>query len=220
MKVKLSSLVKLTEEKTIEGLAALPRVTRNGRFYSPKALEALDGSHVPLLWRHLGTPENVGDKIPADAIIGQATLTWNRALQQLQFKGQVKDEFAQALKQVGNLGASIGAHYKPETFHLSNGETINAATNLVIEELSLTPAASMPETYVKGLEEFIPDETACSKAAEDTADGDAEDMQVCPNCKGSGKVKKAEEEQEDKSLEGLDEASRIKYLVATGRLES
>lgn len=159
-KVKITSFSKLTESK-IEGIAAIPRVSRNGRFYPPESLAALDGKIVPILWAHQGTPMKVGDQIPQDKIIGQATVHWDSFMQQLKYEGKVEEQYSSILKQYPELGVSIGAHYRNNHFCVKGGSCYDMATDLIFEEISLTPAAGMPETTVKLVEMVEPSVKQC-----------------------------------------------------------
>lgn len=142
---------KLTESK-IGGVAAFPRLSRNGRFYPPSALAKLSGMTVPMLWAHNGTPEEKFDQIPADKIIGEATVHWDSEMQQLKYEGKVKEEYSDFVKKYADqLQVSIGAHYTARRM-CTGLECFEAATDLHFEEISLTPAAGMPETNVKLIE--------------------------------------------------------------------
>src|SRR5574341_60133 len=152
MKLLIESKVKITEGLgRIEGIAAIPRVSRNGRVYPPEELAKLDGATVPIIWAHSGTPESVNDAIPSNKIIGTMTLTWDKTLEQLKYTGTVADAYIPIIKTTEGLGVSIGAHSR-----VSRVCTMRACYDMVrdirIEEASLTPAPGMPETTVKLIE--------------------------------------------------------------------
>jgi hypothetical protein len=147
--IKINSVAKLTESK-IEGIAAIPRVSLNGRLYLPDDLARLHETIVPLLWAHQGTPERVGESVPSNKIIGKATVTWDSEKMQLKYAGEVYPEYKQLLE-IKELGVSIGAHYVPKMV-CGVGACYEMATNLILEEISLTPSPGMPETSVKLIE--------------------------------------------------------------------
>lgn len=127
----------------IEGIAAIPRFSMNKRYYPARELAKLDGKTVPILWMHEGTPENVGDKIPEDKIIGEATVYWREDLQQLWYQGKVEEEYSWTVQLA--KGVSMGAHYTRDLLF---------STNLILEEISLVIDAGIPETTVKVVEEY------------------------------------------------------------------
>lgn len=196
--IEFHGLVKLTESK-ITGVAAFPRLSRNGRFYPPSELAKLDGRTVPILWAHQGTPEQKTDPIPEDKIIGQATVHWDSDLQQLKYEGKIKEEYAGFVKKYADkLQVSLGAHYRPQRV-CTGADCFEAATNLHFEEISLTPSAGMPETDVKVVESAV---SPCEH---------------CEHNKLLEEYKKATESKEEDPLAGLDPASRIKIQQAMKR---
>ena len=119
----------------VVGVAAVEGWSRNGLYYPKERLVELHGHRVPMLWCHEGTPENRGDKIPEDKIIGHCTVYWNGKV--LLYAGEVEDEFSWCVKQA--KGASIGAHYQQDLLFVGK---------IYLEEVSLVLEAGIAATTV------------------------------------------------------------------------
>jgi hypothetical protein len=139
---------KATESRKLSGIAAIPRVSLNGRLYLPEDLLANDGVTTPLLWHHDGTPSKLGEAIPHDKIIGKIAYKFDPAKQQLLYEATLDND---TLPLDETYGVSIGAFYNAD--HVC-GSTYcyEVAKNLRIVEGSLVPNPGIPETSVKIIE--------------------------------------------------------------------
>jgi hypothetical protein len=134
----------------ITGIAAIPRVSINGRLYLPEDLQRNDGVTTPLLWQHDGTPLKSTDAIPQDKIIGTITYKYDPLKQQLLYDAVVQE----GVPVSDGMGISIGAFYNKQ--HVCGSKyCYEIAKNLRIVEGSLTNHAGMPETTVKLVEHTV-----------------------------------------------------------------
>lgn len=109
--------------------------SKNKRYYPAEELSKLHGKQVPLLWMHEGTPQEAGDTIPEDKIIGHCTVYWKGSY--LLYVGKVKEEFSWCVSLA--KGASIGAHFKQDLLFV---------TDIHLEEVSLVLDAGIPAATV------------------------------------------------------------------------
>jgi hypothetical protein len=149
--VTITSEAKAIEgTQKITGIAAIPRVSRNGRLYLPEDLQRNDGVTTPLLWQHDGTPLKPTDAIPADKIIGTITYRYDPLKQQLLYDAVVHE----GVPLTDGLGISLGAFYNKQ--HVCGSKyCYEIAKNLRIVESSLVMQPGMPETTVKLVEHVV-----------------------------------------------------------------
>ena len=83
----------------IEGILAVPQISRNKAFYFPQELAKGNGMTVPLRWEHI--KENGG-------IIGESTLTWDEARLQLTYKALVNNPAVEELLRKQKFQTSLG----------------------------------------------------------------------------------------------------------------
>jgi len=86
IKLIIESYGTVNEQAQITGIAAVPRISRNGNLYTKTELQRADGVRVPLNWEH-----------DSSKVIGAATFRYNRELEQLFYEATVTDEATAAL---------------------------------------------------------------------------------------------------------------------------
>lgn len=130
--------------KEISGIAIFPRLSENDVFYWPQELKKFDGVTVPLRWNHIQTPE---------AIIGEATFTYNEDDRQVLYTATITNPDVQKEVDKGIYKVSIGASIKEDDFIChKDGQCAEAPILNVPEELSIVADPGIPESSLDILE--------------------------------------------------------------------
>ena len=145
IKLIIESLGTVSEQAQITGIAAVPRISRNGNLYTKTELERADGVRVPLNWEH-----------NSDKVIGHATFRYNPELEQLFYEATVTDESTAALVRNKKLFTSIEADVR-DVQQICNGprDCFAMPVGLEFRALALTEMPGIPETTVTVTEKFI-----------------------------------------------------------------
>ena len=114
-------------ENHVSGVLAIPTVSRNSNFYLPAELARQHGKRIPIYLDHedLETRYNeYGERIPTGRLNpmkprGEALLSWNPTLNQLQYDGDVWDTEAIQKAQSGQYSkvSLAGDPQSVEPFH-------------------------------------------------------------------------------------------------------
>jgi hypothetical protein len=137
-------------EQKIDGILAIPRISRNGSLYLPEELAKADGKVVPILWNHEGSPADDCSQInPAD-VIGTMLLTWDADLMQLKYQADLYKELPTEIP----LHTSLGAFFEYEDHVCGSQRCYSVPRGLQFVEASITPTPGIPETTVNIRESF------------------------------------------------------------------
>jgi len=141
----LESYATVNEQAKITGIAATPRISRNGILYTKAELERADGMTVPLNWEHDGSK-----------VIGTATYSYNPQLEQLFYSATVTDEGTASLIKNKQLFTSIEAEVA-DIQSICNGpqDCFQMPIGLNFIALALTENPGIPETTVRITERFV-----------------------------------------------------------------
>lgn len=130
--------------KEISGIAIFPRLSENDVFYWPQELQKFHNRTVPLRWNHIQTDE---------AIIGEATFTYDDENRQVMYRATVTDPVAQKEIDKGFYKVSIGASVAEDDFIChKDGNCVDAPILNVPEELSIVANPGIPESSLDILE--------------------------------------------------------------------
>jgi len=132
----------------IEGICAVPCRSRNGVYYPANELAQLDGSRVPIMYSHIGSPYDKGVKIADVLTVGSAETYWKKEEQELWYEGKIKEQYSTLLYRMPNLRVSIGAHYTELR------AVPKVATKIILEEISLTTTPAITAVTLKIVESF------------------------------------------------------------------
>lgn len=138
MKVNLESFARIDESARIQGVALIPRISRNHNLYTKEELKRFNGVTVPLNWEH--NPEKV---------IGEVTFFYNSENETVYYEGNITDPSASILAKNKTLYTSIEA--TPTSVQkICNGATdcFSMPYGLIPEGLALTETPGVPETSV------------------------------------------------------------------------
>ena len=137
--------MKTTVEDTgrISGLLAIPRISRNGRFYLPEELEKANGLTVPVFWDHRDT----------ETPIGSVNLKYDPDNMTVTYEGTVTQATIDTIKAIGKVYTSLGATYEndpnDEGQHVCGNQACYfVPRGLTWKEMSLVTDAGIPETTV------------------------------------------------------------------------
>lgn len=145
---------KVQETATIQGIAASPRISRNGNLYLPEELERADGVTVPLKYEHM-----------PDVIVGKVTYEYDKDMMQLKYRGIVTDESTiKALKDIKHF-VSIGADVGRQESICDSKNCFSVPRDLTFEELSLVKTAGIPEATLDLVESYKIKEEPLHKCA-------------------------------------------------------
>jgi hypothetical protein len=147
IKIEFSSSAR--ESKRLQGILAIPRVSRNGNLYLPEELARADGMTVPVLWNHHGSPADASQQISQSDIIGTMRLSWDADLMQLKYEAEVDRELPNI-----PLHTSLGAFFERQDHICGSSKCYAVPRGLRFVEASLTPDPGIPETTVNILENF------------------------------------------------------------------
>ena len=136
---------KINESAQIEGVALIPRISRNNNLYTKKELERFDNVTVPLNWEH--DPNNQ---------IGSVTFSYNASQETVYYKGEITDESAANVARNKLLFTSIEAEPQGVKEICNLGDDCFAMPfGLAPKGLALTETPGVPETTVKVIENYI-----------------------------------------------------------------
>jgi hypothetical protein len=143
--VNLESYARIDENAKIQGVALIPRISRNNNLYTKEELRRFDGVTVPLNWEHDG-----------NKVIGEATFHYNSELETVYYEGVITDPSAAMLAKNKLLFTSIEAT-PTDVKHICNGnrDCFQMPFGLVPEGLALTETPGVPETSVEVMKESL-----------------------------------------------------------------
>ncbi|NWG38087.1 hypothetical protein [Nitrososphaera sp.] len=147
--IKLEFVISAKENKKLQGILAIPRISRNGNLYLPEELAKAHGKTVPVLWNHEGSPKNAGEPVNQSDVIGTMRLSWDPDLMQLNYEAEVERELPET-----PLHTSLGAFFEREDHVCGNARCYSIPRGLRFVEASLTSTPGIPETTVKIIENF------------------------------------------------------------------
>jgi hypothetical protein len=143
--MNLESYARIDENAKIQGVALIPRISRNNNLYTKEELRRFDGVTVPLNWEHDG-----------NKVIGEATFHYNSELETVYYEGIITDPSAAMLAKNKLLFTSIEAT-PTDVKRVCNGNSdcFQMPFGLVPEGLALTETPGVPETSVEVLKESL-----------------------------------------------------------------
>lgn len=143
--MNLESYARIDENAKIQGVALIPRISRNNNLYTKEELQRFDGVTVPLNWEHNG-----------DKVIGEATFHYNSELETVYYEGTITDPSAAMLAKNKMLFTSIEAT-PSDVKKICNGtsDCFSMPFGLIPEGLALTETPGVPETSVEVLKESL-----------------------------------------------------------------
>jgi len=143
--MNLESYARIDENAKIQGVALIPRISRNNNLYTKEELRRFDGVTVPLNWEHNG-----------DKVIGEATFHYNAELETVYYEGVITDPSAAILAKNKLLFTSIEAT-PTDVKKICNGvsDCFQMPFGLIPEGLALTETPGVPETSVNILRESL-----------------------------------------------------------------
>jgi ribosomal protein L12E/L44/L45/RPP1/RPP2 len=137
------------KEKRLDGILAIPRISRNGNLYLPEELAKADGRIIPVLWNHEGTPEDRSASVDPALVIGTMKLSWDPTLMQLKYEADVDRELPDI-----PLHTSLGAFFDHEDHICGSSRCYAVPRGLSFVEASIVPEPGIPETTVNIRESF------------------------------------------------------------------
>ena len=198
----IESFGSVNEKAELTGIAAVPRISRNGNLYTKTELARADGKRVPLNWEH-----------DSSKVVGFATFHYNSELEQLFYDATVTDESTAALVRNKKMFTSIEADVR-DVQQICNGpqDCFAMPVGLEFRGLALTEAPGIPETSVSIIEKFvglIPHECSDSSLERESGNSDlmtskttkqetSETTKPC-NCKAEAKEQECPD---DKKVDG------------------
>jgi len=145
--LKFEAYSKIDESAKIQGVALIPRISRNNNLYTKAELERFDGVTVPLNWEH-----------NPNRIIGEVTFSYNAEQETVYYEGEITDASAALVAKNKTLFTSIEATPQGAEEicnHGSPDDCFAMPFGLKPEGLALTEAPGVPETTVKVIENYI-----------------------------------------------------------------
>ena len=136
--MNLESFAKIDESARVQGVALIPRISRNHNLYTKEELKRFDNVTVPLNWEH-----------NPDKVIGEVTFHYNEENETVYYEGLIIDPSASILAKNKVLYTSIEA--TPISIkQICNGTTdcFSMPYGLIPEGLALTETPGVPETSV------------------------------------------------------------------------
>lgn len=143
--MNIESYATIDESARIQGVALIPRISRNNNLYTKEELARFNGVKVPLNWEHNG-----------DKVIGSVTFQYDPTSETVFYEGEITDPSAALLAKNKLLYTSIEA--TPTAVRkICNGasDCFQMPFGLVPEGLALTETPGVPETSVNILKESI-----------------------------------------------------------------
>jgi len=143
----LEAYSRIDENAKIQGVALIPRISRNNNLYTKAELMRFDGVTVPLNWEH-----------NPDKKIGSVTFAYNEEQETVYYEGEITDASAAMVAKNKTLFTSIEA--EPEGVeeicnHGSAGDCFAMPFGLHPKGLALTETPGVPETTVHVIESYI-----------------------------------------------------------------
>jgi len=135
----------IDEQAHINGVALIPRISRNDNLYTKQELKRFDNVKVPLSWEHDPSRQ-----------IGSVTFHYNPDLETVYYDGFITDEAAANLARNKTLFTSIEAD--PTSMReICNGpdDCFVMPFGLIPVGLALTETPGVPETSVNVIESII-----------------------------------------------------------------
>ncbi len=143
--MKLESYTRIDERAKIQGVALIPRISRNNNLYTKEELKRFDNVTVPLNWEH-----DPGKQI------GTATFHYNPSIETVYYEGEISDEGAASLARNKTLFTSIEAEpVKMQEICNGPNDCFSMPFGLVPQGLALTETPGVPETTVGVIEHYI-----------------------------------------------------------------
>jgi hypothetical protein len=143
--VNIESYATINENAKIQGVALIPRISRNNNLYTKEELARFHGKKVPLNWEHNG-----------DKVIGEVTFQYDPTSETVYYEGVITDPSAALLAKNKLLYTSIEAT-PTAVKQVCNGgnDCFHMPFGLVPEALALTETPGVPETSVNVFKESI-----------------------------------------------------------------
>ncbi len=143
--MNLEAYTKIDESARIQGIALIPRISRNNNLYTKRELERFDGVKVPLNWEHDPTK-----------VIGSATFHFDPTSETVFYDGEITNEGAASLARNKVLFTSIEAEpVSMREICNSPGDCFSMPFGLRPQGLALTEMPGVPETTVNIIEHYI-----------------------------------------------------------------
>jgi len=141
----LDAYSSISESAKIEGIALIPRISRNNNLYTKQELERFDGITVPLNWEH-----------DPNTKIGSVTFSYNSSQETVYYTGKITDESAANVARNKTLFTSIEAEPMGVKEICNLGDDCFAMPfGLQPRGLALTETPGVPETTVRVMENYI-----------------------------------------------------------------
>ena len=145
--MRLDAYSRIDESAKIQGVALIPRISRNNNLYTKEELKRFDGKKVPLNWEH-----------NPDKQIGSVTFSYNEDQETVYYEGIITDASAALVAKNKTLFTSIEA--EPEGVeeicnHGTPGDCFAMPFGLRPTGLALTETPGVPETSVTVIENYI-----------------------------------------------------------------
>jgi len=143
--MNIESYATIDESAKIQGVALIPRISRNNNLYTKEELVRFNGVTVPLNWEH-----------NPDKVIGEVTFQYDSTSETVFYEGEITDPSAALLAANKLLYTSIEAT-PTNVQKICNGSTdcFHMPFGLVPEGLALTETPGVPETSVNVLKESV-----------------------------------------------------------------
>lgn len=143
--MNIESYATIDESARIQGVALIPRISRNNNLYTKEELARFNGVKVPLNWEH-----------NSDKVIGSVTFHYDPSSETVFYEGEITDPSAALLARNKLLFTSIEAT-PTAVKRVCNGanDCFQMPFGLVPEGLALTETPGVPETSVNVLRESI-----------------------------------------------------------------
>jgi len=143
--VNIESYATINENAKIQGVALIPRISRNNNLYTKEELARFHGKKVPLNWEHNG-----------DKVIGEVTFQYDPTSETVYYEGVITDPSAALLAKNKLLYTSIEAT-PTAVKQVCNGgnDCFSMPFGLIPEALALTETPGVPETSVNVFKESI-----------------------------------------------------------------
>ena len=143
--MNIESYATIDESAKIQGVALIPRISRNNNLYTKEELARFNGVKVPLNWEH-----------NSDKVIGSVTFQYDPSSETVFYEGEITDPSAALLAKNKLLFTSIEAT-PTSVKQICNGaaDCFSMPFGLVPEGLALTETPGVPETSVNIIRESI-----------------------------------------------------------------
>lgn len=143
--MNIESYATINENAKIQGVALIPRISRNNNLYTKEELARFHGKKVPLNWEHDG-----------NKVIGEVTFQYDSTSETVYYEGVITDPSAALLAKNKLLYTSIEAT-PTAVKQICNGgnDCFHMPFGLVPEALALTETPGVPETSVNVFKESI-----------------------------------------------------------------